>query len=166
MANLTNAQLRKTWLDDSYEKAGETAKTAVEHLNYAFNPFAESPFDKKSEKSEQPGVHEAKDQNNSPLDFDRLQKKYGEKDKLEYEALHTRFFKKIKTEEEQLLEEKKQRKAQQEKQAEEEEAEEKQRQEQEKQSQVAMPTSVQKGPNAGGGRKKANPMEDLQADQR
>ncbi len=79
MANLTNAQLRKTWLDDSYEKAGETAKTAVEHLNYAFNPFAESPFDKKLEKSEQSGVHEAKDQNNSPLDLDQLQQKYGDK---------------------------------------------------------------------------------------
>lgn len=146
----TTTKTRKTILDDSLEVVRESGR----HLNYAFNPFAESPFEDKNNLPQKP-EQQKEDSNNTPLDFDKL----GETYKTQDEQMHARLFNQFKQQEERLLEENKQKKAEEERQLAMEE-EEKKKREQEDQP-IEMPTSVKKGPNAGGGRKKADPMEDI-----
>lgn len=164
MSSQKPSSKRNFW-DDSIEALHETGKTVVENVNYALNPFADAPEGMNSQNSQQQEAHQKmmeqhqKGPNNTPLDFDKLDRQYKTQDEANYEALHQRFFRSIKNKEEQLLEEEKQRKAEEERQ---EEMEKKQKEKQAKeQVDYSMPTSVKKGPNAGGGRKKADPMEDM-----
>ena len=65
--------------DNSLETVHETGKTVIKSIDYAFNPFATSPFETKEKQTPQQEMQkklleQQKDgQKSTPLDFEKLQ---------------------------------------------------------------------------------------------
>lgn len=107
----------KFW-DDTFEQivelGGSTAKASAKAVTSTFNPVkivesaaglhAKAGTEGKKDKKEGEGGKK----NNTPLDFDGLQKKYQSQDKVKAEALRNRLFQLVKKGEEDTLVRKKQ----------------------------------------------------------
>lgn len=147
-------QIRKkgTFWDDTLETVSElgksTAKNAVSSVRQTFNPLAileqTVGIDEENNTAGEmkKGMEKLKKENNTKLDFDKLQKKYQDQDKLKEQAMRNRLFQLIKSEDEKLLQKKKQKEAEQ-KQQEAYEEQEKKRQQQEKIQQEQAATAPQ-----------------------
>ena len=129
-------------LSDTFEQLAElgqsTAKKTVKSVAQTLNPFDKTSGGKTSEvdrEQNQAKTSEVKRGNNhTPVDFNRLQEKFQDKDKLQAEALRNRLFQIIKREDEKILERKDMEEAQKKRQ-EEYSTQEKKRKEQEKKQQ-------------------------------
>ncbi|MCR4313404.1 MAG: hypothetical protein NUV58_04085 [Candidatus Roizmanbacteria bacterium] len=141
-----------TILGDTFEQLAElgqsTAKKTVKSMAQIVNPFDGA---KTSAVSGEPNtgktaevINRGKD--HTPLDFKKLNDKFQDKDKLQAEALRSRYFQSVKREDEKILE-RKNMSEQQKKQQEANEAYEQKRREQQKkqtQQQDDMPTGKAK----------------------
>lgn len=135
--------------DDTYEKLAEfgqsTAKTTAKSLNQTFNPIkilenavATDKTNNKDKGIEQLEKGKAKKQNHTPLDFNKLQDKYKDQDKIKTENLRNRLFQFVKSGEEKTIMEKR-AKEQQRKQQLIYEAQEKKKEEEKKKKAQATP---------------------------
>jgi hypothetical protein len=137
---------RKIW-DDLWELGESTVKTTTQELRQTFSPLKilegivgggnESPLIEKNDKNELKGK-----QNSTPLDIEKLRKKYQEQDKQKEEVLRQRLFQLVKRGEEEALQREKQQEA--EKQRIEAYQEQKKRKEEERKRQEAL-VEVPKG---------------------
>jgi len=98
-----------TILGDTFEQLAElgqsTAKKTVRSVSQIVNPFSnESNKTNESNKSNSPEIKRGKD--HTPLDFKKLNDKFQDKDKLQAEALRSRYFQSVKREDEKILERK------------------------------------------------------------
>jgi len=103
---------RKIW-DDLWELGESTVKTTTQELKQTFSPLKilegivgggnESPLIEKNDKNELKGK-----QNSTPLDTEKLRKKYQEQDKQKEEALRKRLFQLVKRGEEEAFQTQKQ----------------------------------------------------------
>ena len=93
-----------TILGDTFEQLAElgqsTAKKTVKSVAQTFNPFEKISREKNS-PSEQIGKKD-----HTPLDFKKLNDRFQDKDKLQAEALRSRYFQSVKREDEKILERK------------------------------------------------------------
>ncbi len=123
------AELGKTTARQSGQAVKQTLNP-VKILEKAVNPNAGKTGDKGIEKPEK---GQASGSSHTPLDFDKLQRRYQDQDQAKADALRNRLFQLVKSGEEKILQEKKQE-ALEKKRKEEWEKEEKKRREQ----QIAM----------------------------
>ncbi len=106
-------------LQDSFEQLVELGKTTTKQgakqVAQTFSPLkmidnaikgGENGTDQRG-LSEGSKTAEVKENKNTPLDFDKLQKKYQDQDKLKTESLRNRLFQMVKREDEKSLERKK-----------------------------------------------------------
>lgn len=130
-----------TFLSDSFEQLAEfgksTAKTTVKSVAQTFNPVkilenTNETNDQSANKQERSEIN--KNKNNTSLDFDKLQNKYKDQDKLKQDALRNRLFQLVKGGEERVMETKK-REEEEKKRKEAHEIQEKKRKEQQKKQQ-------------------------------
>ncbi len=140
---------KNTILGDAFEQLAElgssTAKKTVKSIAQIVNPFStEANESNKSNQSNSPEVNRGK--NHTPVDFDKLKKKFQDKDKLQAEALSRQFFHNVKREDEKILQRKEMEEAQKKRQEEYEEQEKKRREQQQKNQnqQSSMPTGKAK----------------------
>lgn len=101
-----------TILGDTFEQLAElgqsTAKKTVKSVAKTFNPFDKitgeknSPSGEMNRKAEE--MKHGKD--HTPLDFKKLNERFQDKDKLQAEALRSRYFQSVKREDEKILERK------------------------------------------------------------
>jgi hypothetical protein len=93
-----------TILGDTFEQLAElgqsTAKKTVKSVVQTFNPFDKISGEKNS-PSEKIGKKD-----HTPLDFKKLNDRFQDKDKLQAEALRSRYFQSVKREDEKILERK------------------------------------------------------------
>jgi hypothetical protein len=131
---------RKIW-DDLWELGESTVKTTTQELRQTFSPLKilegivgggnESPLIEKNDKNEL-----KREQNSTPLDIEKLRKKYQEQDKQKEEVLRQRLFQLVKRGEEEVFQTQKQQEA--EKQRMEAYQEQKKRKEEERKRQEAL----------------------------
>ena len=100
-------------LQDSFEQLAEfgktTAKQGAKQVAKTFSPLKmiNSIIKGAENGSEDSNTAEVKEKKSTPLDFDKLQKKYQDQDKLKTESLRNRLFQMVKREDEKSLERKK-----------------------------------------------------------
>jgi len=159
MANKTGS-----FWDDTIEQLSELGKSTVKQtassLKQTFSPTSlfEHATGKSSEQNAtgQKTEHIKKENNNTPLDFAKLQDKYANQDKQKTDALRNRLFQMVKGDEEKMLQKKKQEKEQKQQQLlYEEQEKERKKQQQNQQSAPGEATGKQKG-RLGQARKKAH----------
>ncbi len=102
-------------LHDSFEQLAELGKTTtkqgVKQIGQTFSPLKilENITGRNQEENinKQMGEMEKKKDASTPLDFEKLQKKYQDQDKIKTETLRNRLFQMVKREDEKSLEQKK-----------------------------------------------------------
>jgi hypothetical protein len=127
-------------LEDTFEQLVElgqsTAKKSAQQVTQTFNPLklAESTLGQENSQNSLNSSTEKlknKKDNHTPLDFDKLQKKFQDKEKIKTEALRNRLFQMVRQGDEKLLMEYRQKEIEKKRRAE-WEKQEKKRQEEEK----------------------------------
>lgn len=109
-----------SFLDDTFEKLAElgvsTVKKSGAAVKQTFDPLklaektvGSTQQDKGMEKLEK---GQSQKQKHTPLDFDKLQKKYQDQDTIKMDTLRNRLFQLVKSGDEKILQEKKQEEAQ------------------------------------------------------
>ncbi len=133
-----------SFASDTFEQLAEfgqsTAKTTVQSMAQTFNPvkILEGVSDKGQRDQERDGKPESAKQgkNNTPLDFEHLQKKYDQQETEKKQALRNRLFQLVKSGEEKIMQDKK-REEEEKKRKEEQEKQQKQQKEQQRKQQEA-----------------------------
>jgi hypothetical protein len=101
-----------SFVSDTFEQLAEmgqsTAKKSVKAVGQTFNPLRmlEKTISTNGDNSLNEKTKNL-EKNSSPLDFDKLQKKYQDHDKMKMESLRNRLFQMVKNEDEKTLERKK-----------------------------------------------------------
>ena len=103
-------------LGELLELGKSTAKKSVQQIGQTFSPLKifEGVVNKSNNNDsslEKKSKEEAKKQNNTPLNFEKLQEKYQSQDKQKEESLRQRLFQLVKRGEEEVLEREKQKEA-------------------------------------------------------
>jgi hypothetical protein len=99
-----------TILGDTFEQLAElgqsTAKKTVKSVSQIVNPFSNES--NKSNETNKSNLYEQsrKGKDHTPLDFKKLNDRFQDKDKLQAEALRSRYFQSVKREDEKILERK------------------------------------------------------------
>jgi len=99
-----------TILGDTFEQLAElgqsTAKKTVKSVSQIVNPFSNES--NKSNETNKSNLYEQsrKGNDHTPLDFKKLNDKFQDKDKLQAEALRSRYFQNVRREDEKILERK------------------------------------------------------------
>ncbi len=129
-------------LDDTFEKLAElgtsTAKKAVQSVVRTFNPLDQLLSSERvvtESSSKQIEKLRQNKNNHTPLDFEKLNQKYMEKDKAMQEALRQRLFQLVRQGEEKLLQENRQKEIENKRKEEWEKEKRKKREEEEKRQQ-------------------------------
>lgn len=116
----------------------ETGKATAKAINETFNPL--DALMKSDNNSSNLKETSNQRKNHKPLDFENLQKKYQDKEKIAQEALRQRLFQMVRQGEQQVAQEKKQKELEKKRQEAWEEEQRKRKQEEEKrQQQTAIP---------------------------
>lgn len=108
------------FVSDTFEKLAElgvsTAKKTVKSVKQTFDPTKilekDDDSSENSMKSQMEKMKAEKEKRSTPLDFDKLQKNYQDKDTQKADALRNRLFQLVKRGEEEILEKKHQEKQQ------------------------------------------------------
>lgn len=98
-------------LEDTFEQLVElgqsTAKKTVKSVAQTFNPFDKNSSSGKENSQNSLNLQteklKNKKNNHTPLDFDKLQKKFQDKDKIKTEALRNRLFQMVKQGDEKII---------------------------------------------------------------
>lgn len=114
----------------------ETGKATAKAINETFNPL--DALMKTDNSSGNLKEVDNQKKNHTPLDFDNLQKKYQDKDKIAPEALRKRLFQMIRQSEQKIIQEEKQKEIEKKRQEAWEEEQRKRKQEEEKRQQQAV----------------------------
>lgn len=159
--------MNKGFLDDTFEKALEAgqsmAKSGAKQIKQTFNPVQmlknaadtevlspEQQAQKMQEKAKKEG------KNNTPLDFNKLEKSYGEQDEAKAKIMAERLFKLVKSGEEKAIRDEEQKDAEKKQQEANAEHQKKQQEAQAKQQQTQeMPQGKERRSILAGKKKKS-----------
>lgn len=155
----------KFW-DDTLEKALEAgqsmAKSGAKQIKQTFNPLqmikstAENGGDLQSQAKAAKEQLANKKDSSTPLDFDKLQKSYGNQDEIQAKALANRLFQLVKSGEEKAINEEKQKEAEKLHQEEYAKQQEKQKKAQAQQQPAEEPHGKERKSILGGKKKKSS----------
>jgi hypothetical protein len=159
--NMAKGQFWHDTFEQIAELGGSTAKKTVKAVTQTLNPLNTlTPSTETLSKEQQEKMKsEAKKNNNStPLDFNKLQQTYQDQDKIKEDALRRRLFQLVKDDEKKVIETNKQEKAQKEQQEAQDDVNKKKHLE-EKNRQTesgSSPKGKERKSVLGGGKKKAS----------
>ena len=158
----------KNAFEQVYETGKDIAKSSVKQVAETLSPWDMIRNSFSEKKDSQTGqLKKTKEQmgkggNNTPLNFDRLQKSYANQDQKKIEAMKLRLFQLVKKDEEKTMQKSKQTKAEKERTIVQEEAE-KRRREEDRKRQAAMAGAPEgkseRGTALSGKKKKRKPTE-------
>lgn len=126
-------------LEDTFEQLAElgtsTAKKTVKSMGQILNPFSSENNSSQSPSDSQTEQLKNKKNNHTPLDFEKLNAKFQNREKQKTQALRNRLFQMVKQADERLLVEKKQKELEKKRREELEKQEKKKKEEEKKKKQ-------------------------------